>query len=128
MRFLKLIPTILVKYVMRAFYGLFCLLWKVDEKKVTFASYRADKLKDNLAFVHGAVGERCPHLRRQSLFKKFDGTTARKICYIFHMMPACYDLAISRYLIIEDYYLPAYVIKPRSEVEITQLWHSAGAL
>lgn len=128
MRFLKLIPTILVKYVMRAFYGLFCLLWKVDEKKVTFASYRADKLKDNLAFVHDAVVERYPHLKRQYLFKKFDSTIAGKISYIFHMIPACYHLATSRYFIIDDYYFPVYVIKPRKEVEIIQLWHSAGAL
>ena len=37
-------------------------------------------------------------------------------------------MATSRYFIIDDYYFPVYVIKPRKDVEIIQLWHSAGAL
>src|SRR5690606_42029007 len=66
--------------------------------------------------------------RLSSDLKKFDSTIAGKISYIFHMIPACYHLATSRYFIIDDYYFPVYVIKPRKEVEIIQLWHSAGAL
>ena len=44
------------------------------------------------------------------------------------MVQACFHLATSRYFIIDDYYFPIYVVKPRSGVEIIQLWHSAGAL
>src|SRR5699024_12565911 len=32
------------------------------------------------------------------------------------------------YVIIDDYYLPVYLINPRKEVKIIQIWHAAGAL
>src|SRR5699024_2225448 len=33
----------------------------------------------------------------------------------------------ARYLIIDDYYLPVYLIKPTKRLKIIQLWHAAGA-
>ncbi|MBS4200619.1 CDP-glycerol glycerophosphotransferase family protein [Bacillus sp. FJAT-49732] len=125
---MRLIPTIIVKYILRACYSLFCIIFKVDPYKVTFASYRSSMLKDNLAFIYERMIEKYPDYKRQLLFKKFNSTLIGKTQYIFHMIPACYHLATSRYFIVDDYYFPIYAIKPRKGMEIIQLWHSVGAL
>src|SRR5699024_7908096 len=36
-------------------------------------------------------------------------------------------LSNAAYLIIEDYYLPIYLIKPSKHLKVIQLWHAAGA-
>ncbi|WP_188454985.1 CDP-glycerol glycerophosphotransferase family protein [Virgibacillus oceani] len=128
MRRLKFIPTIVVKYLMRFFYGLFSVLYKVDGKKITFASYRSDKLKDNLYCVYKEMERKYPSYKRNLLFKQFNSSLTGKLNYIIHMIRACYHLATSRYFIIDDYYIPVYLIKPRKNTEVIQLWHSAGAL
>ncbi|WP_062108591.1 CDP-glycerol glycerophosphotransferase family protein [Bacillus niameyensis] len=127
MSFLKLMPTVIVKYMLKTFHGLFCLFYKINPEKVTFASYRSNKLQDNLAFVHKEMLEKYPQYKPYYLFKKFDSSLKGKVSYIFHMIHACYQIATSRYFIIDDFYFPIYVIKPRKGVEIVQLWHSAGA-
>ncbi|MBO0991466.1 CDP-glycerol glycerophosphotransferase family protein [Bacillus sp. SD088] len=128
MSFLKLVPTIVVKYILRTFYSVFCLCFRIDSHKVTFASYRANQLQDNLAYIHKEMRESYPEYKPHYLFKKMDGTVFGKLLYIFHMIHAIFHLATSRYFIIDDFYFPIYVIKPRKGVDIIQLWHSAGAL
>ncbi|MCR2821434.1 CDP-glycerol glycerophosphotransferase family protein [Lederbergia panacisoli] len=103
-------------------------MFKLDPYKVTFASYRSNVLKDNLAFIYERMIEKYPEYKRELLFKKFNSTVMGKIQYIFHMIPACYHLATSRYFIVDDYYFPIYAIHPRKGMDIIQLWHSAGAL
>lgn len=128
MSFLKLVPTIIVKYVLKAFHGMFCLCFRINPYKVTFASYRANQLQDNLAFIHREMQQSYPEYKPHYLFKKMDGSVLGKLLYIFHMIHATFHLATSRYFIIDDFYFPIYVIKPRNRVDIIQLWHSAGAL
>lgn len=127
MKSVKLMPTIAVKYILRLFYGLFCLLFNVEPHKVTFASYRSTMIKDNLAYVNEEVAREYPTYKRHFLFKKFNSTATGKVNYIIHMIKACFHLATSRYFIIDDYYFPVYMIKPREGIDIIQLWHSAGA-
>ncbi|MBS4218973.1 CDP-glycerol glycerophosphotransferase family protein [Bacillus sp. FJAT-49711] len=121
-------PTIIVKYILRTFYGLFCILFKVDQYKVTYASYRSNVLKDNLAFIYERMIEKYPEYKGDLLFRKFTNSMFGKFKYIFHMINACYHLATSRYFIVDDYYFPIYAIKPRKGMDIIQLWHSAGAM
>lgn len=125
---IRLLPTIMVKILLICMYRLFCIACKLDERMVTFASYRSEELNDNLAFVSAEMTRQAPELRQVYLFKKMDRSFMGKLIYIFHMIRACYHLATSRYFIIDDFYFPIYVIKPRAGVEIIQLWHSAGAL
>lgn len=128
MSILRLLPTLIVKYLLRTFYWGFCHFFRINPHKVTFASYRSDHLRDNLAFVHEAMVKLYPQYKPTFLFKKLKTSVLGKFIYIFHMIRACYHLATSRYFIIDDFYFPIYVIKPRKGMEIIQLWHSAGAL
>lgn len=125
---LRLVPTIIVKYLLRIFYNGFCLLFKVHENKVTFASYRSNRLKDNLYYVYHEIGNKYPSYKRHILFRTLDSKFFGKIIYVFHMIHACYHLATSRIFIVDDYYFPLYVLRLRKNVEVIQLWHSSGAL
>ncbi|MDN4526087.1 CDP-glycerol glycerophosphotransferase family protein [Fictibacillus fluitans] len=128
MSFLKLLPTIAVKQFIRVIFFLCSILFPLKMNKVTFASYRADKLTGNLAYVYKEI----KRTRKQQydtffLLKKFDSSFAGKLDYVLHMIKASYHLATSKYFFIDDYYFPVYCIKPRKGSEIIQLWHAAGA-
>ncbi|WP_043929973.1 CDP-glycerol glycerophosphotransferase family protein [Bacillus sp. EB01] len=127
MRSLRYLPTILVKWLVRLSFLLFSALFKIKEKKVTFASYRDTELKGNLACIHQEFRDKYPEYEAAFLFKKLSTTKLGKASYLLHMMKASYHLATSRFFIIDDYYFPVYAIKPRSGTDIVQLWHAAGA-
>lgn len=125
---IRLMPTIFVKYIMKSIYLIICLFFKVNTHKITFASYRADKLKDNLYFVWEEMQAQYPDYQYHFVFKKFHSSLKGKIHYFFHLLRAIYELATSRLFIIDDYYFPVYVVKPRKGTEVIQLWHASGAL
>ncbi|MBS4174951.1 CDP-glycerol glycerophosphotransferase family protein [Bacillus sp. FJAT-49736] len=125
---LRLIPTIIVKYTMKSIYSCFCLFLKINKQKITFASYRSDTLKDNLYFVWEEFQRQSPDYHYHFVFKKFHSSIRGKIDYFFHLVKAMYEMATSRFFIIDDYYFPVYVIKPRKGTEVIQLWHGSGAL
>ncbi|KYD11350.1 CDP-glycerol glycerophosphotransferase family protein [Bacillus sporothermodurans] len=128
MKNIKLIPTIIVKYMIQFVYTCFCLFFKVKQNKVTFASYRSDKLTGNLYFIWKELGKQYPNFESHFAFKKLNSSFFGKFDYLVHMVKACYELATSKYFIIDDFYFPIYVIKPRKGMEIIQLWHGSGAL
>lgn len=125
---LRLIPTLVTKFILVTFHSIFSVLFKVDNNKVTFASYRSNELRDNLLYVYEEVNKQYPAYEKKLLFNKLDSSFLGKIKYTFHMIHACYHLATSKYFIIDDYYIPIYMIKKRENVEIVQLWHCSGAL
>ncbi|GAQ16887.1 CDP-glycerol:glycerophosphate glycerophosphotransferase [Oceanobacillus picturae] len=128
MKKIRLLPTIIVKYFLVSLYVVFLIIFKQDENKMTFASYRSNKIKDNLAYLSEEMRANYPEIKQTYLFKKLDSSLYGKLSYIFHMVKACFHLATSRYFVVDDYYFPIYVVKPRRDLEIIQLWHSAGAL
>ncbi|MCR2821423.1 CDP-glycerol glycerophosphotransferase family protein [Lederbergia panacisoli] len=124
---IKLLPTIIVKYLIRSAFFLFSLLFPVNEKKITFASYRSVKLEGNLQFIYQEMANEYKDITLSILMKKFNGSFFGKLDYVWHMLKACYALATSKFFIIDDFYFPVYVIKPRKGTEIIQLWHAPGA-
>ncbi|MDL5039894.1 CDP-glycerol glycerophosphotransferase family protein [Heyndrickxia coagulans] len=126
MNTLKLLPTLLVKLLVRIAYRLCCLLpYRPD--KITFASYRTDRLEGNLAGLYTELKKSYPGMRYIFLFKKMNATKTGKLSYVLHMLRACRHIATSAYFIIDDYYFPLYLIKRIRDTEVIQLWHAAGA-
>jgi len=109
-------------------HGVLCLFLRVNPKKVTFASYRSNTIEGNLHYLYLKFKELHPDYHFHFLFKKFDGSNMGKVKYVFHMLKACVNLANSAFFIIDDFYFPVYVIKPRERTKIVQLWHASGAL
>lgn len=127
MRQLKWIPTLAIKGFIILAYRLFSLLFSVKPRKVTFASYRSEELTGNLYYIWKEFSLRHQDYEYTVKLKKFNSSFTGKLAYAIHLIRSCYDLATSRYFIIDDYYFPVYAIKPREETEIIQLWHAAGA-
>ncbi|MFJ5717769.1 CDP-glycerol glycerophosphotransferase family protein [Neobacillus sp. NPDC093127] len=127
MKRLKLIPTILTKALVSIVYQFYCLIFPVNQQKVTFASYRSDDIQGNLLYLQKEVNQQYPEFLVVDLFKKFDSSRSGKCSYILHMLISTYHLATSRYFFIDDYYFPVYFIKPRKRTSIIQVWHAAGA-
>ncbi|WP_226036352.1 CDP-glycerol glycerophosphotransferase family protein [Aquibacillus saliphilus] len=128
MNLVRLAPTLVVKYLVIIIYKVICLFLKVKPNKITFASYRAEELSGNLYSVWNEINLNYPQYDCHFALKKFHSSFLGKFDYVVHMVKATYHLATSAYFIIDDFYLPAYMIKVRKNTEIIQLWHAAGAL
>lgn len=122
-----MIPTIIVKYLIRMTFFMFSFLLPVNKNKITFASYRSESLEGNLLYLYSELKSRDDKYQTVFLFKKYNSSIYGKLDYVLHMLKASYLLATSRYFIIDDYYFPVYVIEPRKGTDIVQLWHAAGA-
>ncbi|WP_284139009.1 CDP-glycerol glycerophosphotransferase family protein [Virgibacillus sp. LDC-1] len=128
MSLLKLFPTLIIKFILNSFYRCLCFIFKVNRNRVVFASYRSTVLKDNLFYVYNEMRNQFPEKEAVLLFATFKGGVMSKVKYTLHMLKGCYYLATSGYFIVDDYYMLLYLVKPRKEVQVIQLWHSAGAL
>lgn len=124
---IKMIPTLILKFFIRTTFLLFKVFFKINNKKVTFASYRSKKIDGNLLYIYEEMNQSYPELEFHFLFKKYRKNLLGKFDYALHMIEASYHLATSKYFIIDDFYFPIYVIKPRKDMNIIQLWHAAGA-
>lgn len=127
MKMLKWLPTLTVKVLVRFLYSCICLLFPVRRNKISFASYRSDKLSGNLYYVHRALVQQQGDYEIHFLFKKFHPSIIGKVLYIFHIIRVTYHLATSAYVFIDDFYFPLYLIKKRKETTVVQLWHAGGA-
>lgn len=94
---------------------------------ITFATFRTTDLTGNFEFIHKAVCKRGLHYKFNYMFKKFKPSLLGKADYLLHMIKAGYKMATSKYFIVDDYYFPVYVIKPRKGTKIIQVWHACGA-
>jgi CDP-glycerol glycerophosphotransferase (TagB/SpsB family) len=127
MKQFKLLPTLIAKWLVRTPYWMISLLVPVNRNKVTFASYRSDGLSGNLAAVFDRLQQEKPELTYTLLFRRYQSSRLGRFGFALFMFRAAFHLATSRYVLIDDYFFPAYVIKPRKGSEIIQLWHAAGA-
>jgi CDP-glycerol glycerophosphotransferase (TagB/SpsB family) len=127
MKAYRLLPTRIVSLCLRLVFRLTVLLFPVNREKVTFASYRASELEDNLLYVYNEWVKRETHSKFVFLLKPYRPGVIGKLLYFNHMIRASFHLATSRFFIIDDYYFPVYTIHPRKNTDIVQLWHAAGA-
>lgn len=97
------------------------------KNKVTFATFRTTNLTGNFKYIHDEIVKRGIDVKFNFMFKKFKPTLIGKADYLIHMMSAGYHMATSKIFIIDDYYFPVYVIKPRKGNKIIQVWHACGA-
>ncbi|HSU79595.1 MAG TPA: CDP-glycerol glycerophosphotransferase family protein [Candidatus Angelobacter sp.] len=123
----KVLPTLIARAGIRIVFRLACLFWPVNRDKITFASYRAEELKDNLAYIYEAWKKQGLSREPVFLLKRYRPGLLGKFDYFIHMIRASWHLATSRFFIIDDYFFPVYVIEPRMGTDIVQLWHAAGA-
>ncbi|MEH7383245.1 CDP-glycerol glycerophosphotransferase family protein [Bacillus sp. JJ1533] len=127
MRSIKFLPTVIVKLLINILYKLFSIMFPINIRKITFASFRSSSIEGNLLYLFNEIKRNKNNITFSFLFGKSPKGFFGKLSFIKHIVKVIYHLTTSRYFIIDDYYLPLYFIKPRKGIEIIQVWHAAGA-
>jgi teichoic acid ribitol-phosphate primase len=85
---------------------------------------RHSELKDNLYYLYKEMLAEKPDLEYVILT-----TENRKLVKpIRQKIKEYYYLATSKTFILDDYYLPLYLIRVRNQTKVVQLWHASGPL
>lgn len=106
------------KYV----YRFFCL-FPVKEKKILFASDSREDMSGNFHFVYEEMLKRNLDYDYHFMLKK--GVGVKKT--YGELIRLAYDLATSKFIILDDFYPLVYPLKIRDNAELVQLWHAVGA-
>ncbi len=105
--------------MLRLAYKVFSLILKRDNNKFVIALYRSDELDGNPKFIYDQIMEQIPNAKVHFVYSqnKMNLKLYREVL----------ELSNASYLILDDYYLPIYLLKPRADLKVIQLWHAAGA-
>lgn len=107
------------KFLFNFVYKLACLLRKYDQNKVVISLYREEKLSGNLKFVYEELLKQLPNVKVHLIYAQNKMN--------LRLFKEIITIANAKYLILDDFYLPIYLVKPRKSLKVIQLWHAAGA-
>lgn len=101
------------------YYQLIAFFSPIRKEKVVFFLYRNSKLEGNLQMVFEEMKKKYPSKQ------VYIQMSAKKLNFkIFKDLWLIRDAST---VLIDDYFLACYLIKPRKETQIVQLWHATGA-
>jgi teichoic acid ribitol-phosphate primase len=96
--------------------------------RVLLATSHLDRLTGNLAMLRDELATRSPAVET---LEHVRGGPRRgwsgRLAIVWRECLAGYRLATSRVILVDDYFLPIYVIRPRDGTTIIQVWHACGA-
>jgi len=95
--------------------------------RVVLATAHAPRLGGNLAAIAGDLAIRHPEVEVVTLAHRPAVGARGRLVAAWHAIVAGHHLATSRVFIVDDYFFPIYVIKPRRGTTIIQTWHACGA-
>ena len=96
-------------------------------RRVVLATSHADELGGNLASIRDDLAARHPAIPVTVLaYRPVRGVRGR-MAAAWHSVVAAHYLATSRVFIVDDYFFPIYVVRPRPGTTIIQTWHACGA-
>lgn len=106
----------------RMLYRVFCVL-PIKENKLLFASDSRDELEGNFKYIHDEMKSQNLNLIYRFMLKKSINTkkTLKEIILL------AYNMATSRYILVDDFYPMVYPLKIRSGADLIQVWHAVGA-
>jgi len=100
-------------------YQLCTSIFGIDVHKVIIVLSRENKLQGNLQFVFSELKEKYPSKKIHIVH------TENKMN--LRLFREIFSICNAKYIILDDYYLPIYLIHPNKQTKIIQLWHAAGA-
>lgn len=94
--------------------------------RVVLASAHGDRLSGNLVWIRDGIRRELPEAQIVELVFWPGGarTYARAA---MHALRSGFHLATARLFIVDDYYFPMYVVRPRIGTTYVQVWHACGA-
>lgn len=117
---LKKIYIVFYKWLFNIYYTFVNFSKKHDNMKAVFVLSREEKLQGNLQFVYSELIKQLPNIKIHFVFAENKMN--------LNLFKELNKISNARYLILDDYYLPIYLIKkPSKSLKVIQLWHAAGA-
>lgn len=107
------------KNLYQASYFVLSSITPLDENKVVLVVSRSQAIEGNLKYIRDELTIQKPTAKIHLI------TSVNKMN--LKLFKELFTLAGARYLIIDDYFLPLYLIKPAKSMKVIQLWHAAGA-
>ncbi|QSX09298.1 CDP-glycerol glycerophosphotransferase family protein [Alkalibacter rhizosphaerae] len=95
--------------------------------KIVLANFSTGRLEGNLRSIYEELVDRGERRRVVLLLHRSQGNFNGKIIYLFKMIQAAWQIATSRIVVVDDYFYPLYVVTPRPETFVLQVWHACGA-
>ncbi|SEO24560.1 CDP-ribitol ribitolphosphotransferase [Amphibacillus marinus] len=110
------------KRIFNLVYILFCV-FPIKKKKVLFASDSRDELSGNFKYVY-------EEMLRQNLalnIKFILRSSVDKKKTISELVHLAYEIATSKFIVLDDFFPMIYNLRIRKSAELVQLWHAVGA-
>lgn len=98
-----------------------------QRRRVVLANSHSPSISGNLAFIRDELDRRDPPIPYTVLAYLQPKARNNRLKVAIQGMKAGYHLATSRVFIVDDYFFPLYVIKPREGSTTVQTWHASGA-
>lgn len=107
------------KVIFQCCYMVMTIFRPIQQNKVVIPLYRHKVLEGNIKAVYDELKKSQPQLEFQFIIpnNKMNLRLFKEIVYISN----------AKYILLDDYYLPVYLIQPRKGTNVVQLWHAAGA-
>ncbi len=96
-------------------------------RRVVLANGRSAQLSGNLAFIRAELLRREPPIPHVVLTHRLRRGLRGKLAAIGFALRSGYHLATARLFVVDDYFFPIYVVRPRPGTTIVQVWHASGA-
>ena len=95
--------------------------------RVVLATAHAARLGGNLGYIADELVRRRPAIPTVVLAWRASAGPRGLIAELVYSLRAGYHLATARLFVVDDYFFPMYVIRPRRGTARVQTWHAAGA-
>jgi teichoic acid ribitol-phosphate primase len=96
-------------------------------RRVVLATAHSPRLAGNLAAIADDLAARYPAIPVVTIAHRPASGVRGRIGAAWQAVVAAYHLATARVFIVDDYFFPIYVVRPRPGTTIIQTWHACGA-
>jgi CDP-ribitol ribitolphosphotransferase len=96
-------------------------------RRVVLATAHSPTLAGNLATVGDDLAARHPEIPVVAIAHRAASGARGAVVEAWHSVVAAYHLATARVFVVDDYFFPIYVVRPRVGTTIIQTWHASGA-
>jgi len=95
--------------------------------RVVLATAHAARIGGNLAAIRDEIARSHPGIEITVIAHRTGGGLVGRVSAAIQAVRAGYQLARARLFIVDDYFFPIYVVRPRVGTRIVQAWHASGA-
>ena len=115
-----------ILYIVLGFIYILIYLLKIDENKITFISYKTDRLEGNFKLISNNL-DNTKNYKKVYLFMKYENNLVGNFKYFINCIKQVYHINTSKVVVL-DY--NNYVVSnfKKKGVKVIQVWHATGAI